>query len=140
MDFNLITKLVAQRQELPEDADLIDQYAFHTLEIIYAQFKANYISQETATRRKEKLMREYEKQKEQQIFLRNTFDRQVKYINETEQLRVKLNKASEKCELTVELWLDAIKCIGALCGCYSAYESCKQYVENYEEQIKLEVQ
>lgn len=141
MNFEEISEAVVQKKELPEDADLFDMYCFHVLTAIWAQFRSKYITKETATRRKEKLIMEYQGLKDKRRQVQEVFDKQIQCIGQSERLRVELNQASMRGDMSKGLWLKAIECIGAMCGCYAAYESCKEYLKDteYEEQEKLKI-
>ncbi|MCI7302958.1 MAG: hypothetical protein MR704_14690 [Clostridia bacterium] len=141
MNFEEITEAVVRKEELPEDADLYDLYCFHVLTAIWAQFHSKYITKETATRRKEKLIMEYQNLKDKKRMSEEVFNKQIDCINRSERLRVELNRASQRGDMSKELWLKAVECIGAMCGSYAELKSCKEYLANieYEEQQELKV-
>ncbi len=135
MKFEDIKKIVASNKDLSLDATLTDQYAYETLKALNLQYKNKLITKDNATRSKNKLIKRYEEQKKLDENRQENWNRQVENINKSAEIRVKLNKACKNGEISKELFLEAIQCIGLMCGDTMHYESCKKQLEgvDYEE-------
>lgn len=140
MNFEQISKLVAGNYDLPSDADLTDQQAYHTLKSLNFQFKSKMVSREKASSEKEKIIKAHKKQRDKVNIAIECSNRQIKNISITEQLRMKLNIASRDGKISKQLWLDAIECINRTCGSVAALKSCEKYLEGieYEEQERIQ--
>lgn len=132
MTFDEIKSLVANDIDLSENATLAEQYGYHVLKCLNFQYVNQMISKEKATKYKLKLIHDYEKYRQWEEVRKERFQRESDNIRQTEQLRIKLNKASKEQNLSKELWLDTIDCIGRLCGSTVEIESCRKYLEGVE--------
>lgn len=132
MDFDEIKSLVACDKDLPTDATLTDQYAYEVLKSLNMQYKNKAISKDRATKSKKELIRRYTDQKKLDENKRENWDKQVKNINRSEEIRVRLNKACKEGIITKELFLDAIECISLMCGDTLHFKSCQKQLEGVE--------
>lgn len=132
MNFEDIKNLVAGNKELPLDATLTDQYAYHVLRSLNLQYKSKIITKDNATKAKNQLIKRYREQKKLDENRQENWKRQVENINKSAEIRVKLNKACKNGEISKELFLEAIQCISLMCGDTMHYESCMKQLEGVE--------
>lgn len=139
MEFNEIVKYAYKSVDPPEDCSLPDLCAYHCMRSLLYQYNARRISQEYASEQKNKLRRLHDRATQEEESVRRSMQTQIENINRTVELRVKLNKASRDHDMSKTLWLEAIECIGRLCGSTSELKSCTKYLEGvaYEEQETL---
>lgn len=136
MDFETISKLVFHGIDLPDDATLTDHYCYTSLRSLNYQYRNKIICKDQATKQKILLIRQYEDQKKMDETRKERLEQQLDCIRKSELLRMKLNKAAVNQEMTKALFLEAVECIGLMCGNMSQYDAIKQQLEgvNYEEQ------
>ncbi|WP_130861450.1 hypothetical protein [Bacilliculturomica massiliensis] len=141
MNFKEITDLVFQGCDLPNTASMADEYAYHILTCINYEYKNKLISRENATRKKERLISEYEELKQKEETLETVLAYQAGNIGTSEQIRIRINHAVNKGEMSKELFLEAVKCIGLMCGTLSQYKTCEKLLKEveYEEQETMPI-
>lgn len=133
MDFNKIESMVFRDEELSLKAGLTDMSAYYILKAINCLYMNKKISKTQAAKEKKHLIKVYEERKKYEAYGKTAADMQLENISKTQQLRIKLNKASLAGKLDKEIWLEAVECINRLCGDDPSYQSCVKYLENYKE-------
>lgn len=141
MEFKEIVKYANHSIDPPEDCSVADLCAYHCMKALIYQYNTKRMSKEYATEQKQKCMRLYERAKRDEDSVQRIFKKQTENINRTIALRIKLNKASQNHEMSKQLWLEAIECIGHLCGSMSELNSATKHLRGieYEEQETFQV-
>lgn len=133
MNFDEIKALVLSGEDLPRDATLTEQQAYHTLKCLNYEYKRKMISRESATKQKELLIRNFTEQKKMDDYRENYRQAQFDNINKTAQLRIELIAASKSGVLSKSLWIKAVECIYRLCGDKGMWHACETALEDVPE-------
>lgn len=104
---------VKNNQPMPDGLCLLDQYTFHALSRIYTNFRAGLYSKEKAGKEKDKLWREWDKERGKAEFADKLLQNHVLITRETERLKAEIRK-SESMERRAELALELVRVLDGM--------------------------
>ena len=131
MEFKEIEQIVARNEDLPENADLHERWAYHLLNELYREFRSKMITPDQAKLEKKKLKKAFEdhaKQMDEYFKMYTDYQNNVKL---SEEFRCAVNKGECLNDGIEELFLQACKVISAMTMDEIFWKNAKSLVERY---------